>query len=663
MKYIKILICVLLISLGLVFQGEEYESYINILEDLYPGIYLQYDTAEIDNKEEVIDDILNYSKKYNVSLFSQYNESKSNICNEKILYISDDNIKGILKKDHYITEGKFSGLLDDDFSVTYKSFDNLIDIEYFPTLSIIGTEEDINRFAKALTDKYSFFTYIGGEDRITNQESEVYFIWLVVGLVVLSLTIFEIVSGKKEFSVRWCFGYEREKTVAINIFTDIFIILGLYFVLCKFISFITPCTFMFTKTLMVLSVVCVINSLLWISLLFFDIKDSIKGKEVNKGSVAIGVLTKIIVSCIGMILLSDCLISFTSFASLSSQREFFEKNKNYTYVTTCFYTSESRAINDMHKRLEFYRRVFKKADARIQININENHEIGENDVLYFNKNAENYLMENLKIENLEIEDRTLCTFIPEKYRDSVTGAQIEDITHMAKFRTDSSNGLTYKYQTVYYSENVKLIAMNMSERKMTCDFYKDPIVVLNTTDESQNKNEITGDVNITSANRHIMYDLSKINLDEELSKIGFDPALDSVIKTNILDDYNYRYSSISHDFTLELIESCVAVFLIVLMQYIFIKSEMTYRAKELAIKSSLGYTKWKKYKFLILIDLLPLIISLAVGIAFGFAIHTEYKYILAAFALITAIDFISIVFFINKVEKAKVVRLIKGAAL
>ncbi|MDO4832251.1 MAG: hypothetical protein Q4A45_02450 [Clostridia bacterium] len=663
MKYIKILICVLLISLGLVFQGEEYESYINTVEELYPGIYLQYDTAEIDNKEAVIDDILNYSKKYNVSLFSEYNESKSNICNEKILYISDDNIKERLKKDNYITEGKFSGLLDDDFSVTYKSFDNLTDIRYFPTLSIMGAKEDVNSFAKALTEKYNFFRYADAEDRITNQEFEVYFIWLVVGLVILSLTIFEIVSRKKEFSVRWCFGYEREKTVAINIFTDIFIILGLYLVLCKFISFVTACTFMFTKTLMILSLVCAINSLLWISVLFFDIKDSIKGKEVNKGSVVIGVLTKIIVSCIGMILLSDCLISLMSFVSLSNQREFFEKNKNYTYMTVCFHTSESRAINDEHKRLEFYRSVFKKADVRIQININENHGIWENDVLYFNKNAENYLMENLKIENLKIEDRTLCTFIPEKYRDSVTDAQIDDIVHMAKFRTDSSKGLTYKYQTVYYSENVKLIAMNMTERKKTCDLYKNPIVVLNTTDESQNKNEITGDVNITNANSHIMYDLSKINLDEELSKIGFDPALDSVIKTNILDDYNYRYSSISHDFTLELIESCVAVFLIVLMQYIFIKSEMAYRAKELAIKSSLGYTKWEKYKFLILIDLLPLIISLAVGIEFGTAIHTEYKYILAAFALITAIDFISIVFFINKVEKAKVVRLIKGAAL
>jgi ABC-type antimicrobial peptide transport system permease subunit len=160
-----------------------------------------------------------------------------------------------------------------------------------------------------------------------------------------------------------------------------------------------------------------------------------------------------------------------------------------------------------------------------------------------------------------------------------------------------------------------------------------------------------------------MYDLSKMNLDEELSALGFDSSVDSVLKTNILDDYNYRYSSMSHDFTVELIESCVAIFLMIMMQYIFIRSEMTYKAKEFAIKSSLGYTKAEKYWGVVLIEMITLIIALAVGLEFGNSIHTDYKYVLTAFALITVTDFISIAFFVNKVEKAKVVRLIKGAAL
>lgn len=664
MKYIKILICVLLISLGLVFQGEEYESYINSLQDtVYPGLYLQYDEVEINDSESIINDIVKKSKKHNVALFSECGESESKTCKNYTFYISDDSAKEKLYKDNYVREGTFGSFLSGDFSVSYKNFDELTEIKKIYSISVVGTEKNIENFVNAVTEKYDFFSYDLDSAEISNQESEVYFIWVIIGIIILSLTIFEIVSKKKEFSVRWCFGENRGKTIANNILSDIAVFIGLYMVLGILISFVTPCKFMYKKSLIILGVICIVNSVFWIALFFSDIKNSIKGKEINKSSLAFGVLTKIFVMSVGMIFLSDFMVSSSTYASLSDQNDFFEENKEYSYVSISFNETDSRGFNTRQKELNFYRNVFNKADARIQLKLDGGIELGNKSVLYFNKNAEKYLLENMKMKDFTSKDGTLYTFIPERYKTAFTDTQISDFNRTMTWLIDSSDGLTYNYETAYYPENVKLIAMSNGERKATVGIYKDPIVVLNSTDESQIKNEITGDVNITIANSYIMYNLSKIDLGEELSALGFDPSVDSVLKTNILDDYNYRYSSISHDFTVELIESCVAVLLIVMMQYIFIKSEMTYKAKEFAIKSSLGYTKAEKYWFVVLIDIVTLLISLVVGIAFGTAIHTEYKYILAAFALITAIDFISIAFFINKVEKAKVVRLIKGAAL
>lgn len=663
MKYIKILICILLISLGLVFQGEEYQSYINSLAEFYPMLCLQYDEVEINDVESVINDIVKKSEKYNVELFSECDESKSKTCKRHTLYISDTSVKEKLYKDNYVREGTFGSFLSGDFSVSYKSFDDITDTKNIYSFNIIGTDENAYKFANAVMKKYDFFSYGSGYGNISNQESEVLFLWTAIGIIILSLTTFEIVSKKKEFSVRWCFGEKREKTVLINILSDIAVFIGLYLILGKLISYVTPCGFMYSRSLMILAAACMINTVFWTALLFLDIKNSIKGKEINRGSLVFGVLTKVFVSTIGMILLSDFLISSFAYASLYNQMDFFEENKNYSYVSLAFHNDYSGGTNRDRNELKFYRNVFSKADARIQFNIGDTFGFGNGNVLYFNKNSEKYLFENLKMEDFKLEDRTLYTFIPERYKTKLTDTQIHDFNKTVTWLIDSSDGLTYNYETVYYPDNIKLVAMGNGERKQASAIYKNPIVVLNTTDETKNENEITGDVNITIANSYMMYDLSKINLDEELSAIGFDSSIDSVLKTNVFDEYNHTYSSISHDFIIEFVESIIAVLLIVMMQYVFIKSEMTYKAKEFAIKTSLGYTKTEKYWSVVLIDVAILIVSLIVGIVFGVAIHTEYKYILSAFALITAIDFISIAFFINKVEKAKVVRLIKGAAL
>ncbi len=664
MKYIKILICVLLLSLGLVFQGEEYESYINSLgETIYPSLYLQYDEVEINDAESVINDLVKKSEKFNVALFSERNESKSKTCNKYTFYISNDSVREKLYEDNYVREGVFGSLLSGDFSVSYKSFDNMDDINKIYSFNIVGAEKDIDKFVNAVTEKYDFFSYASSSEGISNQESEVYFIWTVIAIIVLSLTVFEIVSKKKEFSVRWCFGESREKNIVTNIVTDFTALIGLYIVLGKLISFVTPCTFMYTKSLMILTFVCIVNSAFWMTLFFSDIKNSIKGKEINKSSLVCGVMTKVFVMSVGIILLSDFMVSLASYTSLSDQKDFFEDNKNYSYVSVSFSETASEGHSRSQKELNFYRNVFDKADACIQSKLDGDFELGNKSVLYFNKNAEKYLLKNLKMETFSLKNGTIYTFIPEKYRTELTDKEINEFGRTVAWLIDSSEGLTYNYETIYYPENVRLIAMSNGKRKSTSEFYKDPIVVLNTTDEARIQNEITGDVNITIANSHIMYDLSKINLDKELSVLGFDPSVDSVLKTNILDDYNYRLSSISHDFAVELMESCIAILLIIVMQYIFIKSEMTYKAKEFAIKSSLGYTKAEKYRVVVLIEFVALIISLAVGFAFGNAIHTGYQYILTAFTLITAIDFVSIIFFINKIEKAKVVRLIKGASL
>ncbi len=138
MKYIKILICVLLISLGLVFQGEEYESYINSLgETIYPSLYLQYDEVEVNDSESIIKDLVKESEKFNVALFSECNESNSKTCKKHTLYLSNDAVKEKLYKDNYVREGVFGSLLSGDFSVSYKSFDDLTDIKKYIHLILL----------------------------------------------------------------------------------------------------------------------------------------------------------------------------------------------------------------------------------------------------------------------------------------------------------------------------------------------------------------------------------------------------------------------------------------------------------------------------------------------------------------------------------------------
>ena len=72
MKQIKVLICILIISIGVIFQGEEYEPYLQNFSYEYPSLSIEYDGFQL-TEASIIDELLKDAKKYKkISLKEMY---------------------------------------------------------------------------------------------------------------------------------------------------------------------------------------------------------------------------------------------------------------------------------------------------------------------------------------------------------------------------------------------------------------------------------------------------------------------------------------------------------------------------------------------------------------------------------------------------------------
>ncbi len=661
MKQIKVLICILIISIGVIFQGEEYEPYLQNFSYEYPSLSIEYDGFQL-TEESIIDELLKDAKKYNVKIFSSNVERETNYNTGHYIFTSSNDIESVLVKQSEISSGTYRSVISNDYFVEFKKLEDLKDIRKLYSIQIIGNDKDITKFAELEMAKYSFFEFVPATRGMADQKVEIVSVWIIIGLVFLVISIFDFSVTKKEVSIMVSYGESRSKYVAFNILLDAVLTFGVYFVARLVFKHFTNCLFSSNIALICLLSTIVADSLIWISLFFVDIKSSIKGKSISRFTIVLGQAIKVVALVLGIITITNSLTAIAQNISLAKQKGFFEAYKNYDYVNIYYnyYINDGR--NETQDKLRFYRNAYSSGDVRIQarLNMSEEYIKHQPDILYFNGNTKDYLLSSFdEITEDEIENEVIYVLIPNKFKRAISLSKLEMLEDMVVWQIDSSNKYTYDFKVIYYRENVDLVAMsNLS--KTGSVLLTNPIVFFNNAEKNTLGCEITGDVNVTLANDYIMYDLSGMDFDKELSKIGFDRKIDYVLKTNCFDDYLCKYDSIKGTIIVESIESIVALLLVTYMSFIEIKFEMIDKAKELSIKTTIGYSWVDKYRKIIIKSLLFNAVALLISIVACLAINLSIKTVLLATLVLLIMDYFCLFYFIHKIESRNISQLIKG---
>ena len=661
MKQIKVLICILIISIGVIFQGEEYEPYLQNFSYEYPSLSIEYDEVQL-AEDSIIDNLLKDAKKYNVKIFSSSVERKTNYNVGHYIFTSSDDIESVLSEQSKIVFGTYESVLSNDYFVEFKKFEDLKDIRKLYSIQIVGDDKDVEEFAEVEMTKYPFFEFVPASTGMADQKVEILFVWIIIGLVFLVSSIFDFSVMKKEFSVMVSYGESRSKYVVFNILVDIALTFGVYFAARLIFRHFTNCLFGSNIALICLLSTIVIDLLIWTSLFFIDIKSSIKGKSISKFTIVLGETVKVFALVLGIITITNSLTAIAQNISLVKQKDFFETYKTYDYVNINYnyYTNDNR--NEIQDKLRFYRNTYSSGNVRIQarLNMSEEYIKHQPDILYFNGNTKDYLLNSFdEITENEIGDKVIYVLIPNKLKKAVSSSKLEVLEDMVAWQIDSSDKYIYDFEVIYYCEKVDLVAMsNLS--KMGSVLSTNPIVFFNNAEMSTFGCDITGDVNVTLANDYIMYDLSGVNLDSELSKIDFNGKMDYVLKTNCFDDYLCKCNSIKGAIMVEGIESIVALLLVTYMSFIEIKFEMIDKAKEFSIKTAMGYSWVDKYRRNIIKSLLFSIVALLIGAVACLAINLSFKAVLLSTLVLLVMDYFCLFYYIYKIEIRNISQLIKG---
>ena len=125
-----------------------------------------------------------------------------------------------------ILEGKHNSLFMGETQVRYEDFSNIKTIEKFKDSYYIGDQsqlEAMRLFKASLVDKYS-----GGLPKLFSSDKETWLnlfsVWFIIFGLILLLTIYEIISLKKEIMVRITLGEDVRAVFGKNALADIAIL-------------------------------------------------------------------------------------------------------------------------------------------------------------------------------------------------------------------------------------------------------------------------------------------------------------------------------------------------------------------------------------------------------------------------------------------------------
>lgn len=213
MKKIKYIISFCIIFIGILIIGESHIFYLDNFYTQYDNttLYLQIDTTSEEMKRDIIDS----SRANNVDVFTLKRSQPS-------ISLINYNIYGTSKVEEYINkksnifEGNYNSVFLGNISFTFNDFDTLEDMENQIDYYIIGSKDNIYKFKMDLINKYAGNHPKGGysdKESVRNTIS----IWILIISIILLITIYELISKKKENVLRITMG-ERIRRIFLRIF-------------------------------------------------------------------------------------------------------------------------------------------------------------------------------------------------------------------------------------------------------------------------------------------------------------------------------------------------------------------------------------------------------------------------------------------------------------
>lgn len=663
MKKIKFIISFTLMLVGFLITGESYQLYLDNFETASYNTSLFLNGSPTNTEQKMIHDITKSAEHNKVKVFTVVSDVKSMLLSERRIYGTKDTEKYI--KDHFqIYERSFPSLLSGTKKIIVHQLEDLIQNEDLASVSqyyLIGDKDDIYKFKDDLKGIYA-----GNSPQEGYKSSEtinIFLIWLLVSIVMLFLSYYDVLLQKKENFVRITLGERTSSIILRNIVLDTIMYTIIFFALLFVLQNYTNTIFHLRISIGMFIVMVFLNALLYLNLYIYNFKEALANVNSSKKLLIMNYGLKIVTVTIALTVISSNIAVILEALQFYQQRTFFNERADYYYVELAYNSKPDQGEQQAIKKLQegflvtekFYRTFFNQFDATQLVTSGV---LGSN-VLLANKNSFGYLQEHIDELSKADLQRELYFIVPSRMKEDM------DVINRLKSSLEiiNQNKFQYNFEILYYDGNPKLICIDQLTMNGSY-FMRSPIIIYNNMDLSQSVDTADDSPFRLDYAHDVMYKLSQAKVGDFADEYSSQDNQLHYKLTNALEKYEYQWNIVKRTLYLNMIISVLIIFL----EFVIIKSilrlEYEVNALELSVKKILGYTVWRKNRKILLITLVPTI--LGVVLATGVALYLNiaiFKYLLYGSVFILLIELYIILTYIRKLEKTKIQKILKGGNL
>lgn len=658
MKKIKFIISFIVIMAALLIIGESHQLYLNNFHTTYSSttLFLQENTTA----DEMMEDILDSAERNDVEVFTLISTVRSTFLKENNIY-GTEGVEQHIHNDLKVFDKNYKSFLLGTTQVNFYDFKEIPNIASVNDYHVIGSKENVHQFKMDLIDKYA-----GNhpQDGYPDKDSLllVFFIWLLVIIVILFISIYDVILQKKENFIRISLGERIGTIIWKNIIVDTIAYGVIFLVLLLLLSQYTNVFFKLHISLTMFMALIIMNGALYFNLYFYDLKQVFSNVKSSRKLLTMNYWMKLITVFLTVLIISGNIAAIMEGYKFYKQRPFFEAHADYYYTNLAYkptIDSDSNGNSLLEKDAvmneTFYRRFFEKFDATTLVNID--HFTHQGNTIFADRNAFDYLTTQIK----ELRDTNLTKdiyYIVPKSRSNDQD-MITDLNNWVQ--TYEGEDYEFEYEVIYYENDIEVISIDEFYLNGS-DLIQNPIIIYNHTDASTATYPINEKAFKSTYQHDIMYRITEPEFNAFIEEFGLTNQFISI--TNVWEKYEYQWNIIKRILYMNVILSVLVLMLELIIIHSIIRLEYEVHAIELSVKKILGYNNWEKNRKILLMTIISTVISIVAAIVVGAVTKVEEVYYIAAGgAVILFLEAFVIFFQIRKIEQSSIQKILKGGSL
>jgi len=656
MRIIKILIFWLLITIGLVFDGELNILYLDSFQNEYYQSTFSIDTPKNDAENvKAIDAFLNTGKITNVDFFCIDRQLKSDSDITIVIYGTPDAIK-VLKRNG-IMEGENNSMFFGNSDVQYMPFKMIDDVSKVSILYYIGNslqKKNFDNFKAKLINEYG-----GGFPKLLGNDKETYMnligVWGTIISLLLIISLYCALYQRKEIAVRILLGEDIRRIILKNIVTDNFLYILLFIISAKLLSLFSNSYFKIEFVVITFFVFLLANIFMELLVMKIDFKRDIASANNGNNLLTFSYVLKIISTAVAVTILCSNYYLIDSTYNLYQQREFFHSVATYNYVHLSYRPDNKMGKNDSddaYANQKFFEKYQEDSLQYIDLTGNFN---STYPVLLMNKNALVTTEDGRKLLN-EINKTTT----PEKMIYIILPSNIS--RHSEEYDTASEICRIFFSETgriapeaLEYNEKLAFVGVHRSE-KYQMKLYTDPIIIFYNINFKVSTQLYGYDLYYAC---DTMYRISEDDFNDFANKYEFTDQINT--RTNVLDVYKNALKEALRNLQFILILSFLVLILEISLIFLVVDMNFRINAMEIALKKTYGYSLVKRnfsiYKITLWGSIAGIIISFGISVMLKLSIGLP---LIAIGGVTCIIEMLIVSYKVIKSEKYNVALVLKG---